>query len=719
MSRWRQLTRGLHALIDRKAADNDVEEEVRHYLEQAAAELTSAGLSPEAARREVRLQAGNAVTEQVRGSGWEQAVETLVADVRHGARQLRKSPGFTIAAVVTLALGIGASTAIFSALDPILLEPLPYPQANRIVMIWDIFQSERSDVTFHSYRELLARSRSFDALGVADGALWQPTMTMTEDHPARFDGQKISASYFRVLGVTAALGRTFQEDDDRFQGPRTTILSDSLWRRRFHGDRSIIGRPIVLDGNSTTVIGVMPKDFENVLAPHVELWSPLQYNTQSVSNSEAVEWGHHLHMIGRLRRGVRADQARQELDAIAHAPVAEFPRVSFASLQYGLIVSSLQTEVTRLVEPTLLAVLGAVLLLLLIASVNVVNLLLARSAQRRGEFAMRAALGSGRSRLIRQVLTESLLLAGLGGVCGLVAAEFGVRALVALSPAELPRLGSIAMNGSVFGFGLGVTALIGLMIGLLPAWQASHGDPGEGMKESSRRGVPGPHQGARRILVVAEVALALVLLISAGLLVRSFEQLFAVSPGFDPSHLVAMQVGSGVHLSPTLNAVRRVPGVERAAFTSLLPMSGDPYGVYGASFEDGGSYDVFRYVVTPGYFETMGVRLRRGRFLDNRDIAGSSPVVVISESLATGKFRGQDPIGRRVHVGPLNRPWYTIAGVVADVKQMSLAESQSDAVYLTPAQSWFADDTVSLAVRLRRNDAAVIPAVKQAIWDWR
>jgi putative ABC transport system permease protein len=706
----------------------DIDDEVRHYLDEAAAELVAGGLTLEEARREVRLQAGNSasVSEQVRGSGWENVIETFFADLRYGARQLRHSPGFTAVSVITLALGIGASTAIFSALDPILFEPLPYPHANRIVMIWDIFQSERSDVTFHSYRELAARSHSFEQLGVADGEPWQPTIT-SAGKPARVDGQRVSASYFRVLGVTPALGRGFREDDDRFKGPSVAILSDSLWRQRFNGERAIIGRPILLDGNPTTVIGVMARDFENVLAPAAELWSPLQYDAGNIGDINGREWGHHLHMAGRLRRGVSPDQARRELDAIAIARVAEFPRPVWATLDRGLIVNSLQDEVTRGIKPALLAVLGAVMLLLVIASVNVVNLLLARCAQRRGEFAMRMALGSGRSRLIRQLLTESLLLAGLGGVGGLLVAEFGARALVALSPPDLPRVSAIAVNGTVFAFALGVTTLIGLVIGLIPAWQSSRSDPASGMQESSRRAT-GSHQMTRRILVVAEVALALVLLVSAGLLLRSLDRLFAVSPGFDPSHLLTMQVQTSGHrydsddsklefFRQALDSVRRVPGVSAADFTSLLPMSGDAYGVYGAHFEDGGGYNVFRYVVTPGYFETMGIALRRGRLLTEQDRAGALPSVVISEALAKGKFRGQNPIGQRMHVGPTDRPWYTIVGVVSDVKQLSLAESQPDAVYITPAQSWFADTLESFVVRMRGDQAVLIPTIEQAIWN--
>jgi len=480
MSLWRQLARGLHVLANRTVADQEVSDEVRDYLEQATAALVESGYSPDDAQRTARLELGNitVLREQVRAYGWENAIGTWFADLRYAARRLRQSPGFATVSALTLALGIGASTAIFSAVNPILFEPLPYPHAGRIMMIWDIFQGARSDVTFHTYRELAARNRSFAAIAVME--TWQPTMT-TATQPERFDGQSVSASYFRALGVAPVLGRDFQEADDRFKGPHVVILSHTLWRRRFGGDSAIVGRQVRLDDNLYTVLGVMPRGFENVLAPSAELWSPLQYDAGNITSFDTQEWGHHLRMVGRLRPGIGVDQARRELNTIALAPVPEFPRAHWASLKFGFIVNSLQAEITRGVQPVLLAVLGAVMLVLLIASVNVTNLLLARGTQRRGEFAMRAALGAGRPRLIRQLLTESLLLATLGGSLGIVVAEFGVEALVALSPSGLPRVGAIAVNGTVFAFAFGVTTLIGLVVGLIPALHASRADLVAGM----------------------------------------------------------------------------------------------------------------------------------------------------------------------------------------------------------------------------------------------
>ena len=709
----------------RKQMEEQLDKELRFHLDRHTADLIAQGRHPEEARRQARLTLGGEeqVKEECRDARGTRWLEDLWQDFRYAVRTLRQRPGFTAVGALTLALGIGASTAIFSAVNPILFEPLPYPHAGRIMMIWDSFEGVRCDVTFHTYRELAARSRSFEAMAVME--VWRPAMT-SATQPERFDGQSVSASYFRALGVAPVLGRDFQQTDDRFKGPHVAILSDALWRR-FGGDSAIVGRQITLDGDLYTVIGVMPRGFDNVLAPSAELWAPLQYDAGNITDYESQEWGHHLHMVARLRPGVGADQARRELNGIALAKIAEFPRPPFASLQHGLMVNSMQGEITRGVKPVLLAFLGAVLLVLLIASVNVTNLLLARGAQRRGEFAMRAALGAARPRLIRQLLTESLLLTALGGALGIVVAEFGVEALVALSPTGLPRAGAIAVNGAVFAFALGITTLVGLLVGLVPALHAARVDLVTGIQQGSRR-TAGGRQLTHRTLVVSEVALAIVLLVSAGLLLRSLERLFAVAPGFDAAHLLTMQVQYNGHrydddsarrrfLAQALDAVRRVPGVAAPAFTSMLPLSGDQYGVYGAQFEDGNGYDVFRYATTPGYCETMGIALRRGRLLDEHDTAGAPPAVMISESLAKRQFPGQDPIGRRVHVGPTNRPWYTIVGVVGDVKQGSLADRQTDAAYIPATQSWFADDAMSLVARARDDVTALAPAIKRAIWS--
>ncbi|MGD0825673.1 MAG: ABC transporter permease, partial [Terriglobales bacterium] len=655
----------------------------------------------------------------------------LFHDLRYALRQLRKNPGFTCTAIVILGLGIGASTAIFSAVNPILFEPLPYPHASRIMMIWYAAEDgSRIPQTFHTYRELAERSRSFDAIAVMKP--WQPTLTGA-DRPERIDGQQVSASYFRTLGVAPVLGRDLQDSDDVLHGPKVAIISNGFWRRCFGGDPTIIGRQVALDDDSYTVIGVLPREFDNVLAPTAEVWSPLQYDTGNIASIETREWGHHLQMLGRLREGVSINQARSDLDRIAHTPMPEFPRPDWASLNRGFIANSLQDDVARGVKPALFAVLGAVTLLLMIACVNVTNLLLARGAQRRGEFAMRTALGALPSRVIRQLVTESLLLAILGGACGMMVAGFGVRTLVAISPPGLPRVNAIRFDGVVFAFAFAITALIGLAIGLIPALHSSWGDLRLGVQQSSRR-TAGGQQLARRSLVVAEISLALVLLVSAGLLWRSLERLFATNPGFDASHVLTMQVQESGRQFDTdgardrfftraLEAVRQVPGVTAAAFTSQLPLSGD-FESFGVQFQldpNDNSEAGLRYAVSPGYFETMRIPLRRGRLLDEHDVAGAPQAILLSESFAKRKFPGQDPIGQRVRVGPdighADRPWGMIVGVVGDVKQASLALNASDAFYTTTAQYSWVDNVQSLVVRTRGDAAALAPAIEKAIWS--
>ena len=736
MSLWRQLTRGLRTLTHRAAADQDDADEVQHYFDQAAASHMARGLSSGDARRAARHGAGNLTTvrEAVRGYGWENAIDTVLGDVRYALRRLRGSPGFTITTVLTLAVGIGATTAIFGAVNPILFEALPYPEPGRLVMLSDHDGAgARIDVTFGTYRELVMRSRSFTALAVAKP--WQPTITGRVE-PERPDGQRVSASYFRVLGAVPLLGRDFDPADDRPQGSNVVIVSDGFWRRRFGGDRDIIGRQITLDGDGYTVIGVMPPGFASVLAPAAELWSLLQYDAslpsfQDPARHDSREWGHHLTMVGRLLSAASVDRATRDVAQIARTTVPEFVRPEWASLTGGLIVHPLQQDVTSIVKPSLLAMAGAVLLVLMIACVNVTNLLLARAAQRRGELAMRAALGAGRSRIVRQLLTESVLLAAIGGALGLVVAELGVRTLVALSPPELPRAGAIRIDGAVLAFAVGVTTLVGLVVGLLPALYGIRSDLHSGLRRTSPP-AGGGQRAARGILVVAEVALALVLLVSAGLLLRSLERLVAVPPGFDASGLLTMQVqvsgrqyddGNARYrfVAKALDAVRQVPGVASAAFTSQLPLSGDVDG-YGVRLEanrrgdDAGDGSALRYAVSPNYVQAMGVRLRRGRLLDEHDAAGHPVAVVVSESFARRNFPGADPIGQRLRFGP-DTSWETIVGVVGDVKQTSLATGETDAVYVTTSQWLWVDARLSLVVRATGDPAAVISAVKAAIWS--
>jgi len=724
--------RKLGILVRREKFNGELEEEMAFHREQAEKEFVADGMTSDSARYAAKRQFGNATRLQEKSHevvGFR--FESVLRDFRFAIRQLLKNPGFSCLVILILALGIGATTAIFSAVNPILFKPLPYPNAGRIKMVWETrSDGAPMDVTFCTFHGLVERSRSFDAMAVMK--LWQPTM-IAEDQPERFEGQRVSASYFRVLGVSPALGRDFQESEDQLRGPSVAILSDKLWRRRFAGDRSIVGKQVRLDDNLYTVVGVMPSSFENVLESSAELWSPLQYDPSLPADGK--EWGHHLRMVGRLKPGVSREQARNELNV--HLPIlAQMYAKGYDSsggAPEGMIVNSLQSDLTQSVRPALLAVLGAVTLVLLIACVNVTNLLLSRGAQRRGEFAMRAVLGALQGRIVRQLLTESLLLAILGGTLGMAIAVAGVRALVALSPPGLPRASAIGVNGSVFIFALGITTLIGIVVGLVPGLQASRRDLHIGMQQNSRR-TAGGRQWTRRILVVAEVSLAVVLLVSAGLLLRSMQRLFAVDPGFDASHLLTMQVQESGHrfdndaarlrfFEQALEAVRHVPGVVSAGFTSQLPLSGDD-DVYGVQVERENSpsgNSAFRYAVTPGYIETMRIPLRRGRLLNGRDVAGAPVAVLINESLADHRFHGQNPIGQRVRVGldvgHADRPWATIVGVLGNVKQHSLALGDSDAFYISTAQWMWADNVQSLVVRTRGDAAVLAPTIRTAIWS--
>jgi putative ABC transport system permease protein len=739
MSLWRQLTHGLRGLMRHAEKHEEVGEEVKHYFEETTAVWKSRGLSAEDAKRAARLELGNmtVVQEQVRSYGWENVVRTFSSDVRFAARQLRNHPGFTMIGILTLALGIGASTAIFSAVNPILFKPLPYPHPDRILMIWSTFQGARSQVAFGTYRELAERGHSFDAMAIFEP--WQPAIT-GGTQPERLEGQSVSASFFRALCVSPALGRDFLASEDAFNGPKVVIVSDKLWRRRFHADPAILGETVRLNDNNYTVIGVMARNFEDVLTPSAEIWTPKQYDLRQItSDFNTGAWGNHWRMLGRLKPGVSRLQGVEELAQIARTPWPQFPRPRWASLNHGLIVDSLQDDIAHTVKPALLAVLGAVILVLAIAWVNVVNLVLERGSQRRGEFAVRGALGASKQRIMRQLITENLLLASFGGAAGIAVAIAGLRALVALSPAGLPRRDAIAVDPVAFFFAFAITTIVGIAAGLIPAIHITRDDLQSGLQQSSRSSV-GSHARTRRALVVIEIAFALVLLVSAGLLMRSMRRLLAVDPGFNPSHLLTMQVQSFGHqfddlasapdagssrrrrfFEEALDAVRRVPGVQQAAFTSLLPLSDDPSvgSTYGAQFEDEDpqtSHNVFRYAVSPDYCQTMSLHLLSGRCLDERDTAAAPQAALISESLARSHFGSRNPVGKRLHVGPRDR-WFTVVGVAGDVKQTSLAIDQPDAVYLSTEQTWFADDSLSFVIRTRDNPAALAPAVKSAIWS--
>ncbi len=646
-------------------------------------------------------------------------------DLRFAFRMLARKPGFTALALLTLALGIGATTAIFSAVYPIIVEPLPYPHADRVHMVYEREKKDgaTSYLGYATFVDLARDSKSFEKMA----AMGQGSVTLTGgDQPQLLESQHVSPTYFDVLGMHAALGRTFRAEDDVRNTPRVVILGNALWRGRFGGDSAIVGKTITLDALQYIVVGVMPSSFENVLAPNAQLWTPLRYEV-------TLPWGcrdcRHLRVIGRLKSDVGVAQASREIDVIFQRIVHDFPDKYSSS---GLVMPALQDDLTKGVRPVLFAVLGAVVLVLLIACANVTNLLLARATQRQGELSIRAALGAERGRVVRQLLTESLLLATIGGALGVVVAVAGVKTLVALSPAGLPRLASIHVNGPVLVFALAIVTVIGVVFGLVPAFHATRANLHQGVKQGTRR-TGGSSRLTRASLVISEVALAIVLLVGSGLLLRSTARVFAVQPGFDPAGVLTMQIqAGGTHLfndtlvrafyDRALENVRGVPGVESAALTNQLPMSGD-YDGQGAHIQAHPAANAaddpgpFRYGVSPGYVEAMHIPVVRGRSITAADKAGQPFVALVNESFAKKYWPSEDALGQRISLqDPVKGPWLEVVGIVGDVRQLSLSSTKIDGVYIPESQWGYADAAMSLVVRANGNAAALIPAVQRAVW---
>jgi putative ABC transport system permease protein len=723
MSPWRELKHGLRGIFAQSEVDRDADDEVRFYYEQTVAANIAAGMSRTDAERSARLEMGGALQarEEVRTSGWESIVLATLADIRFAWRRLIGAPAFAMIALLTLGLGIGGTTAIFSAVNSILFSGLPYTDANRIVAIQEVYpDGGKSDGSWGMYHFMSQRTRSLDAIAVVRA--WEPVIT-GGDHPERLDGQRVSAAFFDVLRTRTAIGAGFDPADDRAGGRNVTILSDALWRRRFGADPRIVGQEVRLNDNKYTVVGVLPAGFRNVLMPSAGIYSLLQYDL-----SEGRAWGHHLQTIGRLRAGVTHAAAQRELNALGPQIIEEQHPDSY-SKEVRWTTPTLQTQLTASARRALLTVLAAVGLVLVIACVNVTNLLLARGVQRRGEFALRAALGAGRARLIRQLLTESLLLSALGGAVAIAVATAGIRTLAALAPASLPRADNMHINVAGFAFAFVVTMLVGVACGMIPALQASRNEHDD--LQSSRRTAGHAHSRIRRALVIAEVSLALTLMVTSGLLLRSLRRLLDQPIGFTAEHALTMQVQTtGAHFADDravmqffdnmLAAVRNVPGVKDAALTSQLPLS-DDFDAYGVHFMRPGQKNddrsAFRYAVSPGYIAMMGIPLKSGRAFTTADAADAPPVAIISTSLASQVFGARNPIGEKLAIGGFDDPIYTIVGVVGDVRQQSLALEAPGGVYIPESQSEFGDRTMTLVVRTSSDHTTLAADLRRAIWS--
>jgi putative ABC transport system permease protein len=646
-------------------------------------------------------------------------MQTLLQDVRYGWRVLRKSPGFTAIAVIALAIGIASTTAIFSVVDVVLLHPLSYPNANRIL---SVSESQRSTgegggaLSPANYLDWAAQNHVFAYMAASRG--WPVNLT-GGDRPERVRGTMTTASFFPVFGVPAMLGRTLLPSDEAAGNDHVVVLSYGLWKRRFGADRNLIGRNITMDGEPYTVIGVMPASFNP--DEYGELWlpshwavpaHPLRPNEDPRPNRDT----HYLDAWARLKSGVSLPQAKQEMDAVALRLEKQYPD---SNRDAGISLIGMQDYVVSDIRPTLLLLLVAVAFVLLIGCANVANLLLARATTRTREVSIRAALGASRLRVIRQLLTESLLLALIGGVAGILLAAWCVPALLAMSPSEIRDFGAIGVNRDVLGFSLAVSLLSGILFGLAPALHASRRNLNESLKEGER-GSTGSHGKTRSALVVAEVGLSLVLLVGSGLLVKSFVRLLRVDPGFDSSHLLVFNVGLPTSSTPAqqddfyhqvAERLQALPGVQSAGAVSRVPLSG---GNSDRSFRLPGSdkdYEADIRVSTPTYFKTMGIPLLKGRGISEQDAHSSVHVAVVNEALTRNVFPGQDPIGKYIlNFGPLNDR-LQIVGVVGNVRHEDLETAPRPEIYLAFGQAHW--PSAFMVVRTKTSDPLTLAAAAQ------
>jgi predicted permease len=601
---------------------------------------------------------------------------TRFEDLNYSLRLLGRSPGFAVVAGVALALGIGANTAIFSVVNGVLLRPLPYPEPAQLMMLYERTpEFSRADVSYPNFQDWRRDGQSFSDMAALRGGDFVLTGS---GEPERLVGEWASANLFALLGVHPLLGHNFQAAEDLAGAQPVVLLSYGLWQRRFGGDRKLLGKALTLNGKSYTVIGILSADFG--FRPRADLYVPIAQWDAGVLNSREIRSG--LRVVGRLKPGVTPASAQAEMDAIARRLARDYPKVDG---DRGITVVPMRDDITANVRPTLFLLLGAVGFVLLIACANVANLLLARSTARQREFAIRAALGAGRWRVVRQLLTESVLLAVAAGAAGLLLAVWGTHLVLAAMPASLPRRQEVGLDGNVLVFTLAVSLITGVLFGLAPAFQGSQADPQEALKEGARGAGGGRHR-AERVFVALEIGLALILLEGAGLMMQSIWRLWQVDPGFDPHNVLTMQVAlsPGVVDDPSkvrtsyhelLDRVRAIPGVRAAAITQLLPLSESDSEVrfWRGRAPEPPSEQVSQslcYIVTTDYLRVMNLPLLRGRFFTDRDVTVSPHVVVIDSVLAHDLFSGEEPVGQQITMEFLGSA--EIVGVVGHVKHWGL-----------------------------------------------
>jgi putative ABC transport system permease protein len=699
----------------------ELEEEMRLHREMKEQQLRKAGVSREEARYAASKAFGNdAVLRERSGEAWGwRWLKDFVRDLRFGGRMLGKNPSFTMVAVVTMALGIGANTAIFTVVKAVLLNGLPYRAPERLVALAakDSESTRPKTVSYLGVMDWKERSQSLSSIALYRA--WNPTLSGS-GRPEVLQGARVTHEFFETLGVQLAMGRGFSPEEDRPNQAGVVIVSYGFWRTRFAGKTEGVGSTMVLNQRSYQVIGVLPESFRSEIfsdeGRSTQVWAPLGYDAALPAACRSCQ---HLRSVGRLAEGVTVEQARAELNGIAAQMARQYPNDYPPSL--GVVVTSLTERVVGEIRTALWLLMGATGLVLLVACANVANLLLARSAARQHEMALRAALGASRMRLARQLLTESLILSVLGGACGAALAWRAAGALALWAPSNLPRLTEVRVDGGVLLFAVGAALTTGMVAGLLPMLKGARAAGREAIQESTRSTGNAQQGRVRAGLVVAEVALTFALTVSAGLLVKSLVRVLAVNPGFDTQSLYTANlalIGPKYEKdadvlaveNEALRRIRALPEVAEAAYVSTLPLGGsfDQRGFHVqdrplASSTEAPSVEA--YFVTPEYLRTMKIPLLEGRDFTERDaeVAGHAPVAIISQATARELFPGSNPLGKRIQLGARSekKPWAAIVGIAGDVRQYGLDSEMNAAAYLLSTQ-----DPISYPVLLVRTRAA-------------